>query len=541
MLSNFKIGTRLALGFSVMLLIMVIICGIAMSSFSRMNKKIDVITDDKWPKTVLLNDIIGKVNLVAGSLQSALIASDQDQRKSDLERLATTSEAITKRFDELDRTITTPEGKATLKVLKDQRSAYREVLKEVIELVAANRDPEAKLIISAKLRPLQVLYFESVEKMIALQGKRIAAASKSIDETNAQANSEIIIALLVSLFAAAFIGFQITRSITLPLQESIRVNRAIAEGDLSVSVQVDRQDEIGELNASAQQMVDNLRSIIGHLSGTSDQVASAATTLHANAERIATASEEVASQAGTVATAGEEMASTSGDIAQSCNKAAEASQHASSVATEGAVVVRKTVDVMGRIAEKVQLSARTVESLGARSDQIGDIVGTIEDIADQTNLLALNAAIEAARAGEQGRGFAVVADEVRALAERTTKATKEISEMIKSIQSETKGAVGTMEDGVREVESGTAEAAKSGLALQEILDGINAVTMQVSQIATAAEEQTATTNEISNNIQQMSDVVQQTARGAQDSSQSASMLSNLAADLKVVVGKFKLA
>lgn len=220
--------------------------------------------------------------------------------------------------------------------------------------------------------------------------------------------------------------------------------------------------------------------------------------------------------------------------------AAEGAQHATSVATEGTVVVQKTVDVMGRISEKVQLSARTVEALSTRSDQIGQIVGTIEDIADQTNLLALNAAIEAARAGDQGRGFAVVADEVRALADRTTKATREIGEMIKSIQTETKGAVVTMEEGVREVVNGTIEASKSGSALQETLDEINNVTMQVSQISTAAEEQTATTSDLSKNIHQMSEVVQQTARGAQNLSEAARGLTKLAENLQGIVGQFNL-
>jgi methyl-accepting chemotaxis protein len=157
--------------------------------------------------------------------------------------------------------------------------------------------------------------------------------------------------------------------------------------------------------------------------------------------------------------------------------AAEGAQLASQSAQNGATVVETTITVMSQIADKVQESAKTVESLGARSEQIGAIIGTIEDIADQTNLLALNAAIEAARAGEQGRGFAVVADEVRALAERTTRATREIGEMIQAIQGETKGAVYAMEQGVCQVEAGTTEAAKSGHALRDILEQINAVTM----------------------------------------------------------------
>jgi methyl-accepting chemotaxis protein len=234
------------------------------------------------------------------------------------------------------------------------------------------------------------------------------------------------------------------------------------------------------------------------------------------------------------------MAATSGDIAQNCQLASEGAQSASLAAQRGAEVVDKTVAVMSQIAEKVQESARTVESLGTRSNQIGAIVGTIEDIADQTNLLALNAAIEAARAGEQGRGFAVVADEVRALAERTTKATREIGEMIKAIQQETAGAVAAMEQGVQQVEAGTIEAAHSGEALRDILEQINSVAMQVSQIATAAEQQTATTAEISNNIHQITSIIQSTASEAHESALSASKMNELAEELMGGLGKFKL-
>lgn len=189
---------------------------------------------------------------------------------------------------------------------------------------------------------------------------------------------------------------------------------------------------------------------------------------------------------------------------------------------------------------KVQESAKTVENLGARSNQIGAIIGTIEDIADQTNLLALNAAIEAARAGEQGRGFAVVADEVRALAERTTRATREIGEMIKAIQNETNGPVAAMGQGVLQVEAGTMEAARSGEALRDIMNQVNSVAMQVSQIATAAEEQTATTSEISSNMQQITMIVQQTAHGAQESATAAAQLSGNAEELQRLVRQFKL-
>jgi methyl-accepting chemotaxis protein len=315
---------------------------------------------------------------------------------------------------------------------------------------------------------------------------------------------------------------------------------ARGEGDLTKQIIVKSNDEFELLADEINSLVDKIRKIISQIARTSEQVSSSAVELQSNSVQMATGAEEVAAQAETVATAGEEMSATSGDIAQNCQMASEGSQQASAAAVSGARVVDETIVVMNSIAERVRSSAKAVESLGSRSDQIGEIVGTIEDIADQTNLLALNAAIEAARAGEQGRGFAVVADEVRALAERTTRATREIGEMIKAIQQETKGAVIAMEEGVSEVAKGSDKAAESGRALEQILQQINDVNAQIHQVATAAEEQTATTSEISNNMQQITEVVAKTSRGAKDSATAANHLSVLADDLRRIVSQFKV-
>lgn len=363
-----------------------------------------------------------------------------------------------------------------------------------------------------------------------------------VDDVDADMKNILIgigAALVLMILLTVALAFVIARSITIPASVLAGQTEKVARGELDIDVVCDSDDEIGKLSCSFKTMTENLRSIISQVANTSNQVAAAATQLTATAGQIATGAEEVAAQSGTVATAGEEMSATSNDIANNCQMAAEGAQRASQSAQNGAAVVESTIIVMGQIAAKVQESARTVESLGARSDQIGAIIGTIEDIADQTNLLALNAAIEAARAGEQGRGFAVVADEVRALAERTTRATKEIGEMIKAIQSETRGAVTAMEQGVRQVEAGTSEAAKSGNALRDILDQVNAVAMQVNQIATAAEEQTATTSEISSNMQLITEVVQQTSQGAQESATAAAQLSGNAEELQRLVRQFR--
>ena len=371
----------------------------------------------------------------------------------------------------------------------------------------------------------------------------IKAGKDTSDKNTVKATMAGRIMIGVSILGALFafvLGLIISRSISVPVNTLAGQARQVAEGDLRVNIDYRSGDEVGQLSESFRTMTEGLRNTISKVSETSNQVATASSELQATAEHIATGAEEVAAQSATVATAGEEMSATSGDIAQNCQMAAEGAQRASQTASDGAAIVERTVAVMGQIAAKVQQSAKTVESLGVRSDQIGAIIGTIEDIADQTNLLALNAAIEAARAGEQGRGFAVVADEVRALAERTTRATKEIGEMIKAIQRETKDAVVAMEQGVQQVESGTEEAAKSGHALQDILAQVNDVAMQVNQIATAAEEQTATTSEISSNMHQITEVVQQTSQGAHESASAAAQLNGNAEELQRLVRQFKL-
>jgi methyl-accepting chemotaxis protein len=353
--------------------------------------------------------------------------------------------------------------------------------------------------------------------------------------------TSLLIALVVLGLAVA-ISFVIAAGITRPINAMKLMLQDIAqgEGDLTKRLNVQSNDELGETSRCFNTFIEKIHSIISQVAQTTTRVATAATQVYTTSEQMATGAEQVASQSGTVATASEEMSATSGDIAQNCSMAADASREASRKAMDGVAVVERTVGIMNQIADRVKETSRTIESLGVRSDQIGEIVGTIEDIADQTNLLALNAAIEAARAGEQGRGFAVVADEVRALAERTTRATHEISEMIKAIQGETKTAVEAMEEGVHRVEEGRGESARSGEAIQSILQQINEVAMQVNQIATAAEEQTATTGEISSNMLQITEVVQQTAQGAHESAAAASQLNRVAEELQRLVGQFRL-
>jgi len=423
----------------------------------------------------------------------------------------------------------------------DGREFIREMLKKkegVIRYPWINKELGES---SPRVKAVAYLHFKEWDWIIG--------AGASLDELNSEGrilrNAMLVATALVVIILVLLFVFIVKRWVSRPLQDAVDLTELLASGDFrgissSDCKTVTSSDEVERLSLGIRRMACSLKMLLEKIDSSSQEVSAAAEQVNATAERIATGAEEVSTQVATVATAGEEMSATSEDISHNCQLAAEGAQRATQSAKNGAEVVESTITVMGQIASKVQESADTVERLGARSEQIGAIIGTIEDIADQTNLLALNAAIEAARAGEQGRGFAVVADEVRALAERTTRATREIGEMIKAIQNETKGAVTVMKQGVLQVESGTLEASKSGAALRDIQEQINSVAMQVNQIATAAEEQTATTSEISNNMMQITDVVQGTAAGAHESATAAAQLRGNAEELQRLIGQFKM-
>ncbi|MDU0457775.1 MAG: methyl-accepting chemotaxis protein [Geobacteraceae bacterium] len=408
-------------------------------------------------------------------------------------------------------------------------------------LISGRREPAEKLLFGT-LSPAYETHRKVIDEIVGLTNAENAATEKRAATMLRTTRITVVSLGMVFLVSLGAIFYFLVRNVNKHLGGDpayvAAIARQVADGNLSVDVSVKGGPE--SVLGSMKEMVENLRGMVSQVVVSAENIASASQQLHSSAGQIASGSEDAACKATTVATAGEEMSATSGDIAQNCLMAANGAGLASNTANNGTEVVNATVQVMTRIAERVSATAHTVQKLGDRSDQIGAIIGTIEDIADQTNLLALNAAIEAARAGEQGRGFAVVADEVRALAERTTRATREIGDMIKTIQSETRLAVDAMQEGVREVETGTSEAYRSGQALQQILNEINEVATQVNQIATAAEQQTVTTSEISNNMMQITDAVQATARGAEESAHASGMLAQQAEELKLLVGRFIL-
>jgi methyl-accepting chemotaxis protein len=367
-----------------------------------------------------------------------------------------------------------------------------------------------------------------------------------LDSTDAQVagfigNGLMFTVPIVILSAGGFI-FMLSRMLGRPLNNLIEMMQDIAtgDGDLTKRVNLNRGDEIGRLAHWFDTFIDNVHGIISDIAGVSREVASAATEIAASNEEMAAGLSNQQEQTRSASAAVDELNSAAADIARQSADASSQADGSRKNAEEGGKVVANTVSEIKGIASEVNESAKAVALLGQKSEEIGGVISVINDIADQTNLLALNAAIEAARAGEHGRGFAVVADEVRKLAERTTQATEEVSQSIREIQEETQTAVERIENGSCRMEKGVELATSAGESLKVIVDSSNQLLSQVQTIAAAAEEQSASAAQIGDNINRVNAVSNESAQAASQASEAAAELSRQSERLRVLVDRFKL-
>ncbi len=362
-------------------------------------------------------------------------------------------------------------------------------------------------------------------------------------ETTARWNNLIVTVISLAMIIVSLVmAFLISRMVVAPLHQLASAFKEIAEGDGDLRRRLDtsRMDETGEVALGFNTFADKLTTVLSKVVELTQRVGFSAMQLSATAEQLSKGTQNQSLQVTQVASAIEEMSSTVIQVANNTGQAAEFAKTASDMAISGGEIVSRTVIGMQSIAKSVEESAKTIEELGRNSDQIGDIITVINDIADQTNLLALNAAIEAARAGEHGKGFAVVADEVRKLAERTSKATREIREKIELIQKRTSGAVDAMNNGRKDVDVGVELASGAGESLTKIVEIVKNVSNMIQQIATAEEQQSTAASEISSSMEGISAVTSEASGSVKDTSSAASELSKIASELQAMTSQFKL-
>jgi methyl-accepting chemotaxis protein len=362
--------------------------------------------------------------------------------------------------------------------------------------------------------------------------------------TTAAAKGELDVRSDVTKFQGGFKeiieGFNNTiAAIVAPIDATEKIMEEMSKGDLTVKLEGNYEGKYQRLQSYVNNLSATLNTLISDITEAVQATAASSTQISSSIEEMAAGAHEQSGKVTEVACAVEEMTRTILATTHNVSSASETAQKSGKIADSGGLVVDNTVAGMNKIAGVVNQAASIIKELGTSSQQIGEIIQVINDIADQTNLLALNAAIEAARAGEQGRGFAVVADEVRKLAERTGKATKEIAGMIKLIQTNTDHAVSAIEAGTKEVEEGKILASQAGDSLKEIIGGSKKVVDMVNQVAAASEEQSTTAEEISKNIEGINNVSRETASGIQQIARAAEDLNRLTDNLSSLITRFK--
>ncbi|MDB6047510.1 MAG: methyl-accepting chemotaxis protein [Pseudomonas sp.] len=399
----------------------------------------------------------------------------------------------------------------------------------------------------SQFKDTQVKTEAEQEAMEALGDKLLASSSELSDRQMslrdvqaARARTTLVSIASLALVLGLMAAWLITQQVIMPLQQTLAAARRIAQGNLSEDLKVERSDEMGQLQASMQQMTLSLRDLIGGIGESVTQIASAAEQLSAVTEQTSVGVNSQKDETDQVATAMNQMTATVMEVARNAEEASDAATQADQQAREGDKVVSQAIAQIELLAAEVGNSTQAMTQLTAESDKIGSVLDVIKSVSQQTNLLALNAAIEAARAGEAGRGFAVVADEVRSLAQRTQQSTEEIEELIAALQNGTQQVAASLDNSRALTNNGVELSRRAGSALEHITRTVSTIQSMNQQIATAGEQQTAVAEEITRSVMSVRDICEQTAAASEETAASSVELARMGIHLQGLLGRFQV-
>lgn len=380
-----------------------------------------------------------------------------------------------------------------------------------------------------------------ISELIALQIKIAGQEKNTVKDIYQSSITIFIILSAIAMLISILIGLWVNRSVMNPISDIVNKLRTIHQhSDLTIKFKTFNNDELGQISTSLSQVIEHLRGILNSIAEAANTVNHSATDLSSFTQATNKRMQQQQAETEQTATAMNEMTATVAEVAQSAAAAADSAKDADTYAANGNSIVMQSIDSMLQLSDQIQKTAKVIGFLANESQNIGRVLDVIKSIAEQTNLLALNAAIEAARAGEQGRGFAVVADEVRTLAQRTQKSTQEIEAMIATLQQGVKEAVSAMEIGIHQVDDANDKANQAGQALKEIVTSVDSITELNTHIATAAEEQSSVAESINRSIIAISDIAEHSTTSAAELSESVINLTKLASSMRNQVSAFKL-
>jgi methyl-accepting chemotaxis protein len=538
---DMKISVKLLLGYILVALIAGIIGIIGVINITKLNDLGHELFEVNVTPLVDLAHASTSYQRIRVNLRDLVIDKDMPSRKKHADQVSALDSRMAEAMKNFEKSIRTEEMRKRYERVLAEYGKYNDLSKKIIALAMEGKTETAiavmrsDAIVDAAKHTDEA--FEALEDYKIVRAK--VKADYSIDA--ASSSARIMIALsIIGMALAIGLGIFVSRTISRPLADALNAANALAEGNLRIVIEPKSKDETGLLLAAMKNSMVNLQRIAGQINTTTASLASSSEELSATSDDMSKGANELTSQTEQVVTAMTEVSQTIMDMAKNATQAADASKDASGTAINGKQAVDSTAEDMIRIAQTVQSAATTIEELGSSSAQIGEIVAVINGIAEQTNLLALNAAIEAARAGEQGRGFAVVADEVRKLAERTSQATKDIAKRIEAIQQAASESVDAMKKGSDEVDKGVGLAKEASTSLNTIVGASNKAMDMVQRIAAATEQQSAATEEVTQNMESISGIAKQSSQSTEQIKMSAAELARIAVGLKDMTAWFKV-
>ncbi|MBK5478680.1 methyl-accepting chemotaxis protein [Pseudomonas sp. TH21] len=539
-LRNMKIGLRAGLSFGVLASLLVIVGLFGLGQMAKLRESALVIEDAWMPSIENAHDIAAYVaNIRLEGLR--LVTTDESRIRDTSRALITrnTSElqALLERHESL---LNNDAEREMLQQAKSNVATYLGTVGQMVALVDKDQQQDAIDLLNVRLAPQGMALNQNLEDLIAFNQKGVEAAADAAAETYSSAQWVVGLIIGVALIATLLLAWLLTRSITAPLGQALIVARTIADGDLSQPIVVHGHDEPAQLLGALATMQEQLQSTIRGISESAQQLASAAEEMSSVMEQSTRGLQAQNDEIEQAATAVTEMSSAVDEVAGNAVSSAEASKASDEDSKHGHYQISETISSIQNLVDEVLGASNKAEGLAVQAQDISKVLEVIRGIAGQTNLLALNAAIEAARAGEAGRGFAVVADEVRSLAQRTQDSTEEIEQMITGIQQGTQDTVDALNSSAEHAGQTLQRANSAGSALEKITAAISQISERNLVIASAAEQQALVARDVDRSLVNIRDLSTQTAAGATQTSAASQELSRLAVDLNGMVTRFIL-
>ncbi|CAN7547757.1 methyl-accepting chemotaxis protein [Aquipseudomonas alcaligenes] len=539
-LRNLAIGKRAGLIFSLLALLVLAMGGSNLYQTNRMDDASIEVRGTWLPGIIALSEIGTAIGNARALTLRGIIVDDRAEQRRAVSTARSIQGALPGQFAAYESTITQAQERELFKRFIHTYETYQGLQEQILDAIDDDHLDEADRLVNGPLVDYANAMMSALGELIRFNSTGASEAAKRSDEASDDAFFFALVALVVILGVTVTVALVLTRSIVTPLGEAVVIAERVASGDLTRDITVIGKDEPAMLLAALRTMQGNLRATIQQIGSSSDQLASASEELHAVTEDANRGLHQQNAEIEQAATAVNQMTAAVEEVARNAVSTAAASKESDEAGRQGFIQVNDAITSIRTLAGQVTQASVRASELASQTRDISTVLDVIRGIAAQTNLLALNAAIEAARAGEAGRGFAVVADEVRSLAQRTQSSTEEIEEMIDNIQTGTQGTVDALLAGAGQAEQTLKSAANAGMALERITASITHINERNLIIASASEQQAQVAREVDRNLTNIRDLSLQTAAGANQTSASSQELSRLAIELSGMVTRFRV-